>query len=207
MARWCFYCCHVGKRPSGPPDTSNCIVSRQVSHWFKIWGLLSLHFLEGKRLSSVTSRGSSDHLVKQLVKEEHGKMLKHALHTSYYYSFCQERAGTGTTAIASLLFSQSVISSSLCPHGLKPTRLLCALDSPSKNTGVGCRFSFQGFFLTQGSKLHLLHWRGSLLVSHQVCGFLRSVSKIYLWVFKKNFGTWWQLVWDCLGLSTISKTK
>ena len=32
-------------------------------------------------------------------------------------------------------------------------------DFPSKNTGVGCHFLLQGIFLTQGSKLCLLHWR------------------------------------------------
>ena len=30
---------------------------------------------------------------------------------------------------------------------------------PSKNTGVGFHFLLQGIFLTQGSKLCLLHWR------------------------------------------------
>ena len=41
---------------------------------------------------------------------------------------------------------------------------------PGKNTGVGCHFSPQGIFLTQGSNpgfLHLLHWQAdSLLLSH-----------------------------------------
>ena len=34
----------------------------------------------------------------------------------------------------------SVVSDSLRPHGPWPARLLCPWDSPSKNTGVGCRF-------------------------------------------------------------------
>ena len=53
----------------------------------------------------------------------------------------------------------------LPPHGLKPARLHCPWGSPGKNTGVGCRFLFQGIFPTQGSNLHLLlgrwilyHW-------------------------------------------------
>ena len=29
-------------------------------------------------------------------------------------------------------------STLLRPHGLQPTRLLCAWDFPGKNTGVGC---------------------------------------------------------------------
>ena len=36
------------------------------------------------------------------------------------------------------------------------------MDSPDKNTGVGCHALLQGIFLTQGSNsnlLHLLHYR------------------------------------------------
>ena len=47
----------------------------------------------------------------------------------------------------------SVMSVSLRPHELQPTRLLSPWDFPRKNTGVGCHFLFQGIFLTQGSKL------------------------------------------------------
>ena len=35
------------------------------------------------------------------------------------------------------------MSSSLWPHTLQPTRLLCLWDSPGKNTGVGCHFLLQ----------------------------------------------------------------
>ena len=38
----------------------------------------------------------------------------------------------------------SVVSDSVGPHGLWPTRLLCPWDSPGKNTGVGCHFLLQG---------------------------------------------------------------
>ena len=34
--------------------------------------------------------------------------------------------------------SGSVVSDSLRPHGLEPTRLLRPWDSPGKNTGAGC---------------------------------------------------------------------
>ena len=34
--------------------------------------------------------------------------------------------------------SHSVVSNSLRPHGLQPTRLLCPWDFPGKSTGVGC---------------------------------------------------------------------
>ena len=35
-------------------------------------------------------------------------------------------------------WSRSVVSDSLRPHGLQPTRLLCPWDFPGKSTGVGC---------------------------------------------------------------------
>ena len=62
-----------------------------------------------------------------------------------------------------LLFSYSVMSDSLRPHGLYPIRLLYPWG---KNTGVGCHFLLQGIFLTQ--RLNLpppisWHWHpGSL---------------------------------------------
>ena len=52
-----------------------------------------------------------------------------------------------------------VVSNSLGPHGLEPTRLLCPWDSPGKNIGVGCHFLLQGIFLTQESNPGLLHCR------------------------------------------------
>ena len=42
------------------------------------------------------------------------------------------------------------------------------MDSPGKNTGVGCHFLLQGIFLTQESNLGLLHCRQTLYhLSHQ----------------------------------------
>ena len=64
--------------------------------------------------------------------------------------------------------SSSVVSDSLRPHGLWPTRLLCLWNSPGKNTGVGCHFFLQGIFLTQGLNLGFLHCRQILYSrSHQ----------------------------------------
>ena len=37
----------------------------------------------------------------------------------------------------------SVVSDSVQPHGLQPTRLLRQWDSPGKNTAVGCHFLLQ----------------------------------------------------------------
>ena len=44
--------------------------------------------------------------------------------------------------------SHSVMSISLQPHGLQPTRLLCPWDSPGKNAGVGSHSFLQGIFPT-----------------------------------------------------------
>ena len=65
--------------------------------------------------------------------------------------------------------SHSVMSNSLWPHGLYPTRLFSPWNSPGKNTGVGCHTLSQGIFLTQeGSNLGLLHCRRILYrLSHQ----------------------------------------
>ena len=60
----------------------------------------------------------------------------------------------------------SVVSDSLRPYGLQPSRLLCPWDRPGKNTGVGYHALIQGIFPTWRSNLHLLcllHWQvGSL---------------------------------------------
>ena len=52
--------------------------------------------------------------------------------------------------------AHSVMSDSLQPHGLWPTRLLCPWDFPGKNTGMGCHVLLQGIFPTQGSSPYLL---------------------------------------------------
>ena len=56
----------------------------------------------------------------------------------------------------------SVVSNSLRPHGLWPTRLLCPWDFPGKNTGVDCHFLLQGIFPTQGPNPCPLRWHCSL---------------------------------------------
>ena len=55
--------------------------------------------------------------------------------------------------------------------------VLCAWDSPGKNTGVGCYFLLQGIFSIAGLNPRLLHWQvDSLLLSHQG-------SPIYVYVY------------------------
>ena len=50
----------------------------------------------------------------------------------------------------------SVVSDSLQPYGPQSARLLCPVDSPGKNTAVGCHFLLQGIFPTQESNPSLL---------------------------------------------------
>ena len=38
-----------------------------------------------------------------------------------------------------------------------------SMDSPGKNTGVGCHFLLQGMFPTQGSNPQFLHWQAGSL--------------------------------------------
>ena len=64
------------------------------------------------------------------------------------------------------VLSHSVVSDSLGPHGLKPARLLCPWNYPSRNTGMGCHSLLQGIFTTQGLNprlLCLLHWQADSL--------------------------------------------
>ena len=64
--------------------------------------------------------------------------------------------------------SHPVVSDSVWPHGLYPTRLFCPWNSPSRNTGVGCHSLLQGICPTQGSNPALLNCRWILYpLSHQ----------------------------------------
>ena len=74
----------------------------------------------------------------------------------------------------------SVVSDSVRPHGLQPTRLLRPWDSPGKNTGVGCHFL-----------LHVQQPRPKkkkkLIVEAQVKGYTMGYTYImeYISVIKK----------------------
>ena len=77
-----------------------------------------------------------------------------------------------------------VVSNSLQPDGMQPTRLLCPWDFPGKNTGAGCHFSLQGIFLTQGLNTHLLrllHWQVESLPLSLV-GSPRHLEVLNKWV-------------------------
>ena len=82
----------------------------------------------------------------ELVKHDRGEKTR-----SLDYGYC--------TQISIIALNHSIVSDSLQPHGLYPTRLLCPWDFPGKNTGVGCHSLLQGIFLIQRSKPGLLHCR------------------------------------------------
>ena len=70
----------------------------------------------------------------------------------FYSSFPSEE--TGTLLWAELKVKRenhSIMSDSLRPHGLEPTRLLCPWNSPAQNTGVGSLSPLQGIFPSQES--------------------------------------------------------
>ena len=69
---------------------------------------------------------------------------------STYFKCC-------STAQCVYVLSRLVVSTSLRPHGLQPTRLLCPWNFPGKNAGVGCHALIQGIVLTQELNLVQVH--------------------------------------------------
>ena len=93
-------------------------------------------------------------------------------------------AGQGTgRSVCGYVCSVRVMSYSLRPHGLQPTRVLCPWDFPGRVlTGTGCHFPLlQGISPTQGSNphlLHLLYWQEDslpLVPPGQPCGYAGRV--------------------------------
>ena len=76
----------------------------------------------------------------------------------------------------------SLLSDSSQSDGLQPTRLLCPLNFPGKNTGVGCHFLLQGIFLTQGSNLLLM----CLLHCRRILYFLSHREMAQIIIFLKD---------------------
>ena len=55
--------------------------------------------------------------------------------------------------IYTLVHKCSVMSESLWPYGLQPTRLYCPWNFPAKNIGASCHFPLHRIFLTPGLNL------------------------------------------------------
>ena len=99
------------------------------------------------------------------------KLPENCTHFKCYQGYAQNPASQPLAACelrASRCESCSVVSYSLRPHGLQPTRLLCPGSSPGKNTEVGCHSLLQRIFPTHGLNQSLLHCRQILYhLSHQ----------------------------------------
>ena len=63
-----------------------------------------------------------------------------------YFKILRENNLGITQIINQWSVSCSFVSDSLRPHGLQPTKLLCLVNSPDKNTGASCHFLLQGIF-------------------------------------------------------------
>ena len=110
---------------------------------------------------------------------------------SYIHNYVSTRAGIryilGNHCVCLVA---SVMSNSMRPYGLSPTRLLCPCDSPGKNSGVGCHALLQGIFLTQESNLHLFHllhqWACSLPLASpetsMTCYIFKFIDIFYLFM-------------------------
>ena len=80
-----------------------------------------------------------------------------------YHRFFKSHLQGGTVKeIWKWKWSHSIMSDSLRPHGLGPTRLLCPWDFLGHSIGVDCHFLLQGIFPIQGSNPGLPHCRQTL---------------------------------------------
>ena len=75
-----------------------------------------------------------------------------------YYWLKSIRLHSLSSILCWSVFIHSVMSDSLQPHWLYPTRLLCSWDS-GKNTEMGCHSLLQGIFPAHEFNLGLLHCR------------------------------------------------
>ena len=89
-------------------------------------------------------------------------------------------------------WSHSVMSDSLWPHGLQPTRPLRPWDFPGKSTGVGCHF------LLPKSTLHIWKFSVHILLKpnlkdfeHYLASMWNEYNYVVVWTF---FGI--ALLWD-----------
>ena len=94
--------------------------------------------------------------------------LLHSEQILYHLSHSHKTLEDITKELGKKKWSHSVVSDSLQPYGLQPTRILHPWDFPGKSPGVGCHFLLQGILQTQGSNPGLPHCRQLLYgLSHQ----------------------------------------
>ena len=100
-------------------------------------------------------------------------------------------------------WSRSVMSDSLWPQGLYPTRLLCPWNFPGKSTGVGCHFL--GWIAIDKLRQHIKKQRHYFVDKSpysQSYGF--SSSHVQIWEFEHNKG-WVPKNW-CFWTVVLEKT-
>ena len=103
----------------------------------------------------------------------------HSMNNKYIALFC-----TWDMVLSCLVMSQS-----LWPHGVYPSRLLCPWYFPGKNTGVGCHFLLQVNFSIQGSNPGLLPSRQILYwLSHQG-SLISHLKRKKHWCVSRSFTT------------------
>ena len=107
-------------------------------------------------------------------------------------------------------WSPSVLSNSLRPHGLQPTRLLCPWDFPGKSTGVGCHCLLHMFPSPHSENKKEWSWnKGRSLIAHSYfhCAGRGTLNCLFF-NFPKYHGdgNWWMkfsleyLFWLCVGV-------
>ena len=80
----------------------------------------------------------------------------------------------------------AVVSDSLWPHGLQPTKLPCPWDFLGKNAGVGCHFLFQEIFRTQDwnpSLLYLLNWQADSVPLYHLGSPIYIYTHVYIYIY------------------------
>ena len=81
----------------------------------------------------------------------------------------------------------SVVSDSLWPHGLQPTRLLCPWDLPGNSTGVGCHCCLRKLFYCS-----LINY----LYRQQTLNFNAPIFQVTM---GKNWYFWWASFFSVCG--------
>ena len=92
------------------------------------------------------------------------------------------------------VWSRLVMSDSLRPWELYPTRILCPWNSPDKNTGVGCHFLLQGSSQTRDrTPVSCIAGRRFILWATREWSFSSVENILWLTVYKYNLlgEVWW----------------
>ena len=125
-----------------------------------VWGM---RWTESHSSSKCTKVSVSPRCTKVIYGKMVGTGWTEALFFCSFGQGCWVQLHNDSIAIKFFFFMKvKVLVTQLCLTLCNPidlARLLCAWNSPGKNTGVGCHSLLQGIFPTQGSNLGFLHCR------------------------------------------------